>query len=453
MTIRPSPGLVTLSVAAAQSLDDPACPSAYTPAGPVPMKQSHRSSWKTMWRRYGDVPYTLLVFAVFALEVASLGLIVWGFSRNLFGSVPYTEIEGFLVGGVAVTAAALALLTAYVLAYHGMSRSRERRSQELRKKWTERWTRALDGDGPFPRPPLTKEALDAALALRELRGGEDGAILVSKLEEAGVVEALVRRLESHRRTVRIEALESLARARLPKAFDAINRYVYHSQALVRLMAARAAARTLAAWTGHGRPDAAAAFAESLRSIDLPAGGVAEILILLEDAASLVIARLMANPKLAPPLARACLDAIGRLGLSALAYETGLRIKNRDPEVRAAALRAMGRLGRVPMRARDAVIIALADDTEFVRIQAARAAAFVPEQNAVTALYEALGDRSWWVRRASAESLSARGAWGIDALRKAAASHHDRYARDMAAQVLLDAGVELPAEEMLLRGTA
>jgi HEAT repeat protein len=268
-----------------------------------------------------------------------------------------------------------------------------------------------------------------------------------------VVEALIKQLESHRRTVRLEALEGLARARLPQAFAAVNRYVYHPQALIRLMAARAAARTLAAWTGPGRADAAAAFAESLGSIDLPAGGVAELLILLEDAASLVIARLMAEPKLAAPLARACLDAIGRLGLSPLAYEAGLRITHPDPEVRAAALRAMGRLARVPMRARDAVIIALADDTEFVRIQAARAAAFVPELSAVTALFEALGDRSWWVRRASAESLAARGAWGIDALRKAAASHPDRYARDMAAQVLLDAGIDLPAEDMLLRGTA
>jgi HEAT repeat protein len=406
-----------------------------------------------MWRRYGDVPYTLLVFAVFALEVVSLGLVIWGFSRNLFGSVPYTEIQGFLVGGVAVTAVALALLTAYVLAYHGMSRSRERRSQELGKKWTERWIRALEGEGPFPQPPLTKEAQDAALALRELKGGEEGALLASRLEEAGVVEALVRRLESHRRTVRLEALEGLARARLPNAFDAVNRHVYHAQALIRLMAARAGARTLAAWTGPGRSDAAAAFAESLGAIDLPAGAVAELLILLEDAASLVIARLMANPKLPAPLARACLDAIGRLGLSPLAYEAGLRITHGDAEVRAAALRAMGRLSRVPMRARDAVIIALVDDTEFVRIQAARAAAFVPEHSALTALYEALGDSSWWVRRASAESLVARDAWGIDALRKAAASHPDRYARDMAAQVLLDAEIDVPGEAMVLRGTA
>ena len=39
------------------------------------------------------------------------------------------------------------------------------------------------------------------------------------------------------------------------------------------------------------------------------------------------------------------------------------------------------------------------------------------------------------------------------MRRAAAFHPDRYARDMAAQVLLDAGVEPAAEASMLRGTA
>lgn len=145
--------------------------------------------------------------------------------------------------------------------------------------------------------------------------------------------------------------------------------------------------------------------------------------------------------------------MGRLGLVQLAYEAGARITHKDPEVRAAALRALGRLRRVPSRARDAVIIALADDTEFVRIQAARAAAFVPAESAVTALYQSLSDRSWWVRRASADSLLGEGAWGVSSLQKAAASHPDRYARDMAAQVLRDAGFVVPQEPEPIGGAA
>lgn len=391
-----------------------------------------------MWRRYGDVPYTLLVFAIFSVEVLSLGFVTWRFSSQLFGSAPYGEGQGVLVGAVAVTAVSLALLTGYVLAYHAMSLSRERRSKERRKVWTERWIQAVFADGPLPEPPLSASAQEAALSLRELLSGDEGRQLAACLEQAGVVESLVRRLESHRRTILLEALEGLARARLPSAFPAVIRLVYHPQSIIRLMAARAAARTLAIWNEPDRDAAVIAFVQPLSVVDLPAGAMAEVLILLQDAAPAVAGRLMADRKLSPTVTRACLDAIGRLGLVQLAYEAASATNHPDPEVRAAALRTLGRLRRVPARARDSVIIALSDDMEFVRIQAARAAAFVPEQSAMTALYDSLGDRSWWVRRASAESLLARGEWGIDHLGKAARFHPDRYARDMAAQVLLDA---------------
>jgi HEAT repeat protein len=398
-----------------------------------------------MWRKYGDVPYILLIFAIFSLEVLSLAFATWSFSRHLFGFVPYKEIQGVLVGAVAVTAAALALLSGYILAYHALSLSRERRSRQRVQMWTERWIQGLFGDGSFPEAPLSPEAQEAAIALRELVGGDQGMELAARLEEAGVGQSLVRRLGSRRRTVRLDALETLARARLPTAFAAVNYLLHHPQPVVRLMAGRAAARTLAIWNGSARDVGVISFADSLAGAELPAGAVTEVLILLQDAAPAVIARMMADPNLSAPPTRACLDAVGRLGLVQLAYEAGSRITHANAEVRAAALRALGRLRRVPARARDAVVIALADDTEFVRIQAARAAAFVQEENALTALYESLGDPSWWVRRASAESLLGRGDWGVGALQKAAASHPDRYAKDMAAQVLLDAGLVVAGE--------
>jgi len=406
-----------------------------------------------MWRRYGDVPYTLLVFAVFSVEVLTLALVTWSFSRHLFGFVPYMEGQRVLVGAVAVTAAALVMLAGYILAYHAMSLSRDRRSRARVKMWSERWILAVFGEGPFPKPPLAAEAQEAGLALRELLGGKRGRKLAASLESAGVGESLVRRLGSRRRTVLLEALEGLARARLPSAFGAVNRLLHHPKPVVRLMAARAAARTLATWGEPGRDDAIIAFAESLAVLNLPAGAVTEVLILLRNAGPAVAARLMAHSNLSPPVARACLDAIGRLGLVQLAYEVASHATHPDPEVRAAALRALARLRRVPQRARDVVIIALADDTEFVRVQAARAAAFIQAENALAALYQSLGDRSWWVRRASAESLLGSGGWGAEALKKAARSHPDRFAREMAAQVLIDAHNQEPMERSSATVTA
>ncbi len=292
-----------------------------------------------MWRRYGDVPYTLLVFAVFSLEVLSLAFVTWSFSRHLFGFVPYKEAQGVLVGGMAVTAAVLAMLTGYILAYHAMSLSRDRRSRQRIQMWTERWIKALFGEGPFPQAPLSREAQEAALSLRELLGGDEGMELAARLESAGVGQSLVRRLGSRRHTVRLQALEALARARLPTAFAAVNHLLNHPQPAVRLMAGRAAARTIATWNGPAREAGVISFADSLGRADLPAGVVTEVLILLQDAAAAVIARLMADPNLSALTTRACLDAVGRLGLVQLAYEVGSRTTHTDAEVRAAALRA------------------------------------------------------------------------------------------------------------------
>jgi HEAT repeat protein len=309
--------------------------------------------------------------------------------------------------------------------------------------WTRRWLESLAGERPFPTAPLSSDAIEAALLLRELLSGDDGMVLAARLEEAGVGDELVRRLASRRRTVRIEALEALAQARLPHAFPAVAQLIRHPQPVVRFMAGRAAARTLAVWSGPEREAGVVSFAEALGRANLPAGVLGEILILLGGAAPAVLARMLAEPNLPPAPSRACLDTVGRTGLVQLAYEAGALATHQDPEVRAAALRTLGRLRRVPARARDAVIIALADDTEFVRIQAARAAAYVPEDSALIALSHSLGDQSWWVRRASAESLLERGEWGVTSLQAAAASHPDRFAMDMAAQVLRDGGYPVP----------
>ena len=58
-----------------------------------------------------------------------------------------------------------------------------------------------------------------------------------------------------------------------------------------------------------------------------------------------------------------------------------------------------------------------------------------------------------VRRAAAESLLLRGRWGIATLKKAARYHADRFARDMAGQVLLEGGIVGVDEVPHLKATA
>ena len=407
-----------------------------------------------MWRRYGDAPYTILVLGVFTVELVSLGLLTWTLSLRMGQLVPTTRIEQVLIGSVASTAAAVLLLSAYILVYHMLSVPRERRDRERMAAWTERWLRVVDGATPAPRAPLAREALEAALELRERLHGEEGRELSTVLERLRVADLLVKRAGARAITTRLEALDALAKARLPSAFRTLQTLVVDPAPSVRFMAARAAARTTAAMVpGAERDKCATVLALTLDAGELPPSAAGEVILLLEDAASTFLTVLFSIPQLSPTLLRGALDAVGRLGLERFADRAASAVTHTDREVRAAGLRALGRLGRVPRKARDPLVIALTEDTEFVRIQAARAAAFLPRTMAVSLLYESMGDRSWWVRRSSAESLLHLGPDGRAALQKAIDSHPDRFARDMSEQVLLDAWIGEVRPDAALEGMA
>jgi HEAT repeat protein len=100
--------------------------------------------------------------------------------------------------------------------------------------------------------------------------------------------------------------------------------------------------------------------------------------------------------------------------------------------------------------RTALIEALQDDKEIVRIQAAHAAFLLPQFDAVPILGHMLSDPSWWVRVAAANTLMRWRELGVAALRQAAAQHSDRFARHMAVQVLLDSGEISPRTAEQLR---
>jgi HEAT repeat protein len=135
--------------------------------------------------------------------------------------------------------------------------------------------------------------------------------------------------------------------------------------------------------------------------------------------------------------RAAIDGIGRLKLLVFAEEVMRFLSDPDDEVRAAALRAVVHLGFLPEASRGNVVTALTDEVDFIRIHAAAAARFLPRRYALSLLSDRLGDRSWWVRRAAADSLVALGPAGLAELGRAVRAHPDRFARDMAEQALRD----------------
>jgi HEAT repeat protein len=100
-----------------------------------------------------------------------------------------------------------------------------------------------------------------------------------------------------------------------------------------------------------------------------------------------------------------------------------------------------------------VIAALNDPTEFLRVQASRTALLLPRELARPALWDRLGDESWWVRRAAAQALLSLGSDGPRLLQSAGTGHPDRFARHMAVQVLLDAGKLDPDLARTIRGAS
>src|SRR5438067_4436923 len=116
-----------------------------------------------MWRRYGDVPYALLVLGVFTIELCSLGALTWIASLRLGGLIPAARVEEVLLATVISTAVALLLLSAYVLAYHVLSVPRERVGRERTEDWVELWVNILVGAAPAPTVLPRGEALEAAL--------------------------------------------------------------------------------------------------------------------------------------------------------------------------------------------------------------------------------------------------------------------------------------------------
>jgi HEAT repeat protein len=413
-----------------------------------------------MWRRYGDAVYTLVTFAVFGFETLALGALSISFLLGRTTGIADTPVEGILLATLTSTASALALLGFFLLGYHFTSTLRDRWHVEQLDTWTERWIAlALEdtpaeqlGDGSSRRLP--RAAVDAVLSLLEVVKSEEGDRLKAVLARHGVDRLLLRHVRSGHLTARLDAIESLGKARLPQAFDALISLLKHPRPVVRRMAVRAAAGTLATMPPEPGPDGPGArFIAALKDTDLQSGVAQESLLLLETKAGAVLRDLLAQPDLGDRLRWVALETTGRLGLADMAGQVAGSTTHADPELRAAAFRALHRLGSVPEEAHASLLEALRDEVDFVRVQASHAAAFVPAEVALPALEPGLGDESWWVRRATAASMARLGDDGVAAVRRAAETHPDQAAREMAVQILLEAGVLDPAAARLVKGVA
>ena len=422
-----------------------------------------------MWRRYGDDLYALLVLVVFSFEALTLGVLTWAFALSAARALGGGDLIAILVVSVAVTALALIAIGSYVIAYHVISTRRERHRRLRLDEWTARWVSVLFEGRTPPRGPLSPEGVETLLDLREHLTGSEGERVEGLVRRYDIGHRLLARtalddpgrgpfrlfrsLRRGRLSGRLEALEALAKARLAQSVEPLLRLLDDREPAIRLMALRSLARSLARMPEGPRYDRAViGMAEAVMTSPIPAGAVEEAMLLLEGASPRVLGIVLAaspTDQRAGLVARA-IDAVGRLKLLELVEDVAAHVADHDAEVRAASLRALGRLGILPQAAVPAALAATGDPVVFVRVQAARTAVLLPHDRARTALWRGLGDESWWVRRAAAQALLGLGVEGPRLVQRAARTHPDRYARQMALQVLLDAGRLDPHDARALR---
>ena len=413
-----------------------------------------------MWRRYGDAAYTLLTLAIFGFETIALGALSVFFLLDATTGIASTPVEGIVLAVVTSTASALALLGLYLLSYHFISAVRDRHHADQIDHWTEWWvglalTDPIDPVATDPdRRRLPRVAVDSVLSLLEAVKGEEGDRLKEALAGHGVDRQFLKRVGTGHLTSRLDAIEGLGKARLPQALDSLLGLLHHAKPVVRRMAARAAAGTLAVMPPEPGPDGPhERFIKAIRHADLQPGVVQEALLLLETRAGPILRELLADPELPGTLRWVALETSGRMGLADMADQVAASSSHPDPELRAATFRALRRLGAVPEEAEAQLLRAVEDEVDFVRVQAAHAAAFLAAETAIPALEPRLEDPSWWVRRAAAGSMSRLGEVGVAAVRRAAENHPEQAAREMAVQILLEADELTPAAARLATGVA
>jgi hypothetical protein len=390
-----------------------------------------------VWRRFGDVAFAAVVAIAVSLEAIPLAYLTWVLLGRFVGASGPRPVTVAL-GVAATTALGLVMVTAYLLAYQFVSERREAALAERRRRWVARWLEVVFHEARRPDGPLSRDATEALLDLREALRGEASDRVSDLLVHYAVAGTLAREARSHRVGTQLDALDCLSRARAVEALPTLLAGMAHQERAVRVASARATARTVAAIEDRVALERAARdVVTALERVRLPIGVVEEMLLLAEDAAPALVGELLLREEAPASSLRAALDAVARLQLLVFGEDAARLIGHADPEVRAAALRAVEEVRLLPESARGAVLEACHDETDFVRIHAVAAARLLPREDAVPALWEALGDRSWWVRRSAADAMAALGSPGLGELGRAALGHPDRYARDIAAQTLRD----------------
>ena len=397
-----------------------------------------------LWRTQSGSWFAAIVLVVLLTQIVAATLLTWSFIGQSLGKESLLSAKTLAIGGITTGAMALLALTVYLLGFHVIAEKRRRLHEIESERWTTRWVSVLFEQEGCPKGPLSSAAQDALVALTESMDGAPAVRLRALISLYGIDERLMAEISCNDPRKRRNALEGLAMARLPQALDALIASMVDARPEVRVMSARAASRTLASVSPRQRTnEVVIRFGDALVEGGFAHGVFEEMLLLTDGAAEAIERHLLEIATLPERLIAPVIDAAGRSQASTLHHLVLGHADSSNAEVRAAVLRFLSRQGDAGLAGSVIVLEGMDDEVEFVRVNAVRAARKQSLVHVLPALNERLGDESWWVRKGASESLAAMGTPGEAALFEAADSHSDRYARDMAAQVIIDSGLVRP----------
>lgn len=369
--------------------------------------------------RRADWLFGLSVLASIGLETYALATVVvasFGAGRALLHAPP---IAVAVVRGLNLTALNAIGVTLVILLLHVVSAALRERDRASTEVWLEGLAHdALTPSARMAAPP--RAAHEALLRLRDTVSGDASDRLRDGLRTSGLLRGTLRGRRLRTRFALLDAFETLARARLPETLPRLLPYLAHRDPTVRFAAARAAVRI-------SDGDTAVRLAQRLATMTFPPRAWLELLLLVRTPDALVAALLRTGDAAAR---WAAIEAVGRRHLLRHVDDVLERLADPNPEMLAAALRALATL-RYPPAGHEARVLAAAEhEADFVRLQAVRVLALLPGPATAPTLWARLGDPSFYVRQAAARALDT-----VDAalLARAAREHPDRYARAMAGQ--------------------
>lgn len=380
-----------------------------------------------------------LILAAASAIAVTMGALLLQFQAPGDQAVAWRSVVVAL-GGVGVALSLVCLLHVALVFAGLIATSAETRRVQA---WLGRWAAVASGDAP----PVAVTAGEqraasqaAALILQDM-SGEAAAQIRNALQSCGLIAGDMARAESGRewgQGERVAALERLAWLAAPAALPLFYRAVLSANPRTVRAGVLGACRTLASAAEPGETGKEVlACIEAYADSTFTAGHRPFLSAALAGAGThtgWLCAELLARP-LPDALRAATLDALGATRPESAARTVAAALAGGlEGETLAAALRALSQLGTVPNEILASVRVARLDRHDGVRVQAAHALVGAPPRVAFSDLWGLLADPTFEVRFAAAKALAACGAAGEDELNRAAASHPDPFARDMAAMV-------------------